>query len=65
AESSLMTGNSVKSDILPMLAAGGYAALVPYPLVWEHERAEKPVDNPRYREVETLGRLPAWLDEIG
>lgn len=64
AETSLMTGNSVKSDILPMLAAGGYAALVPYPLVWEHERAEKPVGNPRYREVETLGALPAWLDEI-
>ena len=64
-ESSLMTGNSVKSDILPMLAAGGYAALVPYPLVWEHERAEKPVGNPKYREVETLGHLPEWLDAIG
>lgn len=62
---SLMTGNSVKSDILPMLAAGGYAALVPYPLVWEHERAEKPVGNPKYREVETLGHLPDWLDTLG
>lgn len=64
AATSLMTGNSVKSDILPMLAAGGYAALIPYPLVWEMERAEKPVGNPRYREIETLGGLPAWLDEI-
>lgn len=64
AASSMMTGNSVKSDILPMLAAGGYAALIPYPLVWELERAEKPVGNPRYREIETLGGLPAWLDEI-
>ena len=63
-ETGMMTGNSVKSDILPMLAAGGYAALVPYPLVWEHERAEKPVGNPKYREVETLGQLPGWLDEI-
>lgn len=65
AETSLMTGNSVKSDILPMLAAGGYAALVPYPLVWAHERAEKPEGNPRYREVETLKRVSDWLDEIG
>lgn len=65
AESSLMTGNSVKSDILPMLAAGGYAALVPYPLVWEHERAEKPEGHPKYREVETLARINDWLDEIG
>lgn len=64
AESALMAGNSVKSDILPMLEAGGYAALIPYPLVWEHERAEKPSDHPRFREVEALSQLPAWLDEI-
>jgi putative hydrolase of the HAD superfamily len=64
AESAMMAGNSVKSDVLPMLQAGGYAALIPYPLVWEHERAEKPVGHPRYREMETLGRLPEWLDEI-
>lgn len=63
-ETSVMTGNSVRSDILPVLEAGGYAALVPYPLVWEHERAEKPADHPRFREVETLSHLPAWLDEI-
>lgn len=64
AETSLMAGNSIKSDILPMLQAGGYAALIPYPLVWEHERAEKPSSHPRFREVETLSHLPAWLDEI-
>lgn len=65
AETSLMAGNSIKSDILPMLQAGGYAALIPYPLVWEHERAEKPSDHPRFREVEALSHLRAWLDEIG
>lgn len=65
AEDSLMAGNSVKSDVLPMLAAGGYAALVPYPLVWSHEAADPPTGNPRFREVETLAQLPAWLEEIG
>jgi putative hydrolase of the HAD superfamily len=60
-----MAGNSVKSDVLPMLKAGGYAALIPYPLVWEHERADKPEGHPRYREIETLGGLPGWVDEIG
>lgn len=64
ADTGLMIGNSVKSDILPMLKAGGYAALVPYPLVWEHERADKPVGNPRYREIDTLGGVPVWVDEI-
>ena len=52
-----MAGNSVRSDILPMLEAGGYAALIPYPLVWEHERAEKPSDHPRFREMETLAHF--------
>ncbi|MDP3735892.1 MAG: HAD family hydrolase [Hyphomonadaceae bacterium] len=65
ADTALMAGNSVKSDILPMIQAGGYAALIPYPLVWEHERAEKPSGNPRFRELETLALLPGWLDEIG
>jgi putative hydrolase of the HAD superfamily len=64
AEAAMMTGNSVKSDILPVLKAGGYAALIPYPLVWEHERAEKPAGNPRYRELENLGLLPGWIDEL-
>jgi putative hydrolase of the HAD superfamily len=64
AETGLMAGNSVKSDILPMLQAGGYAALIPYPLVWAHERAETPSDHPRFREMETLAHLPGWLDEI-
>jgi putative hydrolase of the HAD superfamily len=63
-DNALMVGNSVKSDILPMLAAGGYAALVPYPMVWSHEAADPPVGNPRFREISTLGDLPAWIDEI-
>jgi putative hydrolase of the HAD superfamily len=65
AETSVMTGNSVKSDILPMLKAGGWAGLVPYPLVWSHEAAETPDSHPRFRELPTLGHLPPWLDEIG
>jgi putative hydrolase of the HAD superfamily len=65
AEASLMAGNSVKSDVLPMLAAGGYAALVPYPLVWSHEAADAPADHPRFRELAALGDLGKWIEEIG
>ncbi|SEQ43006.1 putative hydrolase of the HAD superfamily [Faunimonas pinastri] len=57
----LMAGNSVRSDILPALEAGGYAALIPYPLVWEHEAAEKPTEHPRFRVLEGLTELPDWL----
>lgn len=35
-----MVGNSFKSDILPVLQLGGYAAHIPYPLMWAHEEAD-------------------------
>jgi putative hydrolase of the HAD superfamily len=64
ADAALMAGNSVKSDVLPVLDTGGWAALIPYPLVWGHEAATAPVGHPRFREVETLGSLAAWIDTI-
>lgn len=33
----LMIGNSVKSDILPVVRLGGTAIHVPYPITWQHE----------------------------
>lgn len=59
----VMAGNSVRSDVLPALEAGGWAALVPYPLVWAHEAADVPIDHPRFVEVETLRGLVDWLDD--
>lgn len=64
AETSLMTGNSVRSDILPMLEAGGWAALIPYPLVWAHEAANPPRDHPRFRQLGHLGELMGWIGEL-
>lgn len=36
----LMVGNSLKSDIAPVLALGATAAHVPYPLTWAHEHVD-------------------------
>jgi putative hydrolase of the HAD superfamily len=63
-ERAAMAGNSVRSDILPALEAGSYAALIPYPLVWDHEAATIPSDHPRFRELPTLLELPAWLESL-
>lgn len=60
----LMAGNSVKSDILPVLQCGGWAAHIPYPLLWEHERADAPEGHPRFRALATLAELPGWVDAI-
>jgi putative hydrolase of the HAD superfamily len=64
AEHAAMAGNSVRSDILPALQAGAYAALIPYPIVWVNEAADAPAAHPRFKELESLADLPAWLAEI-
>jgi putative hydrolase of the HAD superfamily len=63
-EHAVMAGNSVRSDVLPALEAGTYAALIPYPFVWVHEAADAPVEHPRFKELGSLAELPAWLAEV-
>jgi putative hydrolase of the HAD superfamily len=58
---SVMCGNSMRSDILPALEAGAYAAHVPYPMTWAHEHADPPVGHPRFAELAAIGELPAWV----
>jgi putative hydrolase of the HAD superfamily len=64
-EHAAMAGNSVRSDVLPALEAGSYAALIPFDLVWAHEDAPLPVDHPRFAELPTLAHLPQWLNRMG
>ena len=58
----LMVGNSLKSDILPVLALGGAGAHVPYHLTWAAERVEAPPrDQARFFQLKTVRELPAVL----
>jgi putative hydrolase of the HAD superfamily len=60
----LMVGNSLRSDILPVLELGATAVYVPFRLTWVHEVAEAPPDGqPGYYEIEHLGRLPGLLED--
>lgn len=60
----LMVGNSLRSDILPVVAVGGQAVFIPQENTWAHENVN-PADLPRgYFEVEHLGRLPALMERI-
>lgn len=60
----LMTGNSMKSDILPMLEIGGWAVHVPHDLEWELEAADAPIGHKKYRVVERFADLPATVEGI-
>ena len=54
----LMVGNSIKSDILPVLALGGAGAHVPYPLTWAHEQVEQlPPADGRFFQLKTMREL--------
>jgi putative hydrolase of the HAD superfamily len=47
----MMIGNSLKSDILPVLALGGHGVHVPFHTTWVHEKIEHEVNHPNFREV--------------
>lgn len=48
-EEFLMIGNSMKSDVLPVLNIGGYAVYIPFHSTWEHEKVEGEVVHPNLR----------------
>jgi putative hydrolase of the HAD superfamily len=61
----LMVGNSIKSDILPVLALGGCGAHVPYHLTWAAERVETPPDAPgRFFQLGSIRELTTLIERI-
>lgn len=57
----LMVGNSLKSDVLPVLATGAWGVHVPHGLVWDLDRADAPTGHPRFRVIPDLGALPGLV----
>lgn len=47
----LMIGNSLKSDILPVLNLGGHAIHIPFHTTWAHEHVDVHIDNPNFKQV--------------
>jgi putative hydrolase of the HAD superfamily len=60
----VMVGNSVKSDILPVLALGGRAVHIEYETTWEMEHAEADKAHDGYWELDTIRDLPALLGKL-
>jgi putative hydrolase of the HAD superfamily len=59
----LMVGNSLRSDILPVLDAGATAVHIPYATTWAHERvAEDAMAGRMFVTLESIRELPEWLD---
>jgi putative hydrolase of the HAD superfamily len=60
----MMVGNSLKSDIVPAIAAGSYGVFVPHELTWVLEHVEEPTEAPRFRKIEHLGELLSVIDSL-
>jgi len=61
----LMVGNSLRSDILPVVELGGYGAHIPYPTTWVHELVPPEALAGRdYFELESLAQLPDLVERL-
>jgi putative hydrolase of the HAD superfamily len=66
-EEFVMVGNSLKSDILPVLELGGRGVRVPCRFTWQAEQAEPPAEGAaagRFFTIPNLHALPALLEQI-
>ena len=64
AETAMMVGNSLKSDVIPALQAGAWGVHVPHELTWSYEHAEPPIHAPRFREISRLAELPDLVNGL-
>lgn len=60
----MMVGNSIKSDVLPMLAAGGHGVHVPHGPTWALEAADAPLGHDRFHTMADLGALPDLVAQL-
>ena len=65
AERFIMVGNSVKSDILPVVAVGGNAVHIPYESQWELDRVEHGgAEAEGFLEVPDITHVPDAVQRI-
>lgn len=60
----LMIGNSLKSDILPVLNLGGYGIHIPYHTTWAHEKIEHTIVNDRFKHIDQIAGVINFLHSI-
>ncbi|HEX9981458.1 MAG TPA: HAD family hydrolase [Flavobacterium sp.] len=59
----MMIGNSLKSDILPVLGIGGHAVHIPFHTTWEHERIDHKVEHQNFRNFSKIEEVLTVLQK--
>jgi putative hydrolase of the HAD superfamily len=61
----VMVGNSLRSNIHPVVKLGGMAVYIPYELTWQHENhLDEPLDPEHFHQINSLMELPSLLESI-
>ena len=60
-QSFLMVGNSIKSDIMPVLELGGYAVHIPHHITWAHEHYEGEINHPNSVQLNNSSEILNYL----
>lgn len=57
----LMVGNSLKSDIIPVLDINGYAAHIPHHITWKHEQSEQIIQHPNFIKITKISDILNYI----
>ncbi len=61
----VMVGNSLRSDIVPVVELGGQAVHIPYQVTWQHEHvAEEHLPRHGWRRIDRIAELPSVLEDL-
>ena len=61
----VMVGNSLRSDIAPVVALGARGVHIPYPLTWHHEQVpEDAMPKQGWHRLENIGELSGLLTTV-
>jgi putative hydrolase of the HAD superfamily len=65
SERFVMIGNSLRSDVLPVLEAGGHAVHVPYEITWVHEQVSpESLVAAHYHQASHIRDVPGVLQRL-
>lgn len=61
----VMVGDSLRSDVLPVLAIGGRAVHIPCPTPWQHEVVEaQELPSAGWVRLERIADVPRWVEGV-
>ena len=62
-EDFLMIGNSLKSDVLPVLNIGGHAIHIPYHTTWEYEKIDFEIKHENFKSFASITEILPYYNE--